>query len=481
MRFLQPASLRQRMLLISTLVTLVTLLVTVTLFVVYDMRALRAQMVRDLAVLAEVVGDNCLSALVFDSPETAERNLGTLRREYQIRYAMLYDAEGRRFAAYQRDPEQALHDPSWPDPGVVLDVSLLGLGSVEIVRELDLEGRPVGSIFIHARMDEWAAHLRHYAWIVALLCCVALAVSLTLALRLQRQITGPICELASMTRDISTQGDYSLRAVLPPSDDEIAELLRAFNAMLGQIERRDRDLLRVKVELEQANSQLRSLAMEISLVAEQEKKRLAGQLHDSPMQKLALAQGQITSALRRRDRESRALLEVGLELVRDALSELRTLQFELSPPVLHESGVEAALQWLASSVSQRFGIAMTFEPGDSDRAVDEDLGVVLFQCARELVHNVVRHADATAARIGFHVNQEEVRLVVSDNGKGLDEGPDRPLAGQGLGYGLYSVRERVSLLGGEFSLASDGRGTRAVLRVPLTGWQGKSAPAGGVK
>ena len=85
MSLLRPTSLRQRLLLISGAIALLTLTVAGTLFVFHDVRMLRAQTVRDLEVLAVAVGDNCVAALVFDAPESAEKSLASLRHEYQIR------------------------------------------------------------------------------------------------------------------------------------------------------------------------------------------------------------------------------------------------------------------------------------------------------------------------------------------------------------------------------------------------------------
>jgi signal transduction histidine kinase len=467
MSLLRPASLRRRLMFIAMAVTLLALLSAAGLFMVNDVRMMRAQMVRDLEVLAEVVGDNCLSALMFDAPETAERNLASLRREYQIRYAILYDAEGRVFARYQRNPGQTLEDARVTGEGAFVNFSLPGTGTVDVLQELTLDGQVIGRVFIRAGMDELAAHLRHYARMVGILFSVTLLVSLLLALRLQRQVSEPILDLAAKAREISEEGDYSLRAEPPRIDDEIADLFHGFNAMLEQIEARDRSLNRIRADLEEANAKLRGLAKEISLISEQEKKRLAGELHDSPMQKLALAQAQIASAAKRRDTESRSLLAVALELVREALQELRTLQFDLSPPILHQEGLAAALGWLASSVAQRFGVEFSFVKGDSLPPIDQDVAVVLFQCARELVHNVVRHAEASLGAIGLHFRDGEVLLVVSDNGKGLSHSGHETAAGQMSGYGLFSVRERLALLGGDLSVESDDTGTRASARVPL--------------
>lgn len=221
-------------------------------------------------------------------------------------------------------------------------------------------------------------------------------------------------------------------------------------------------------ELRDANAHLRQLAMEVSLAEEREKKRLAGDLHDSPMQKLALAQMQIASAAKCRDSESDVLLESGLELLRDALQELRFLQFELSPPLLYQEGLAAALQWLASHARQRWGLDLSFTGSEPFPALDPEPSLLLFQCARELVYNVVKHADASRAWIRLQARDEELRLVVEDNGKGIGAG-DSPASAERSysGYGLFIIRERLTLLGGGSSLESSAAGTRVSVWMPF--------------
>jgi len=220
-------------------------------------------------------------------------------------------------------------------------------------------------------------------------------------------------------------------------------------------------------ELQDANEKLRRLAMEISLIEEREKKRLASELHDSQMQKLALAQAQIASAARYRDLESAERLDTGLELMREALEELRSLQFELSPPLLYQEGLAPALEWLASHATRRFGLTMSCVAPKPIPALDRNLAVILFQCARELVYNLAKHADASAGWIELDVVDNRVRLVVSDNGKGfrLADTPGHR-KGEG-GYGLFSLRERLLLFGGRLVIESGAAGTRASVRIPL--------------
>lgn len=238
---------------------------------------------------------------------------------------------------------------------------------------------------------------------------------------------------------------------------------------LGLLSRRlERALAERTRELSDANAKLRQLAMEVSLIEEREKKRLAGDLHDSPMQKLALAQMQIASAAKCRDGESDLLLESGLELLRDALRELRFLQFELSPPLLYQEGLAAALRWLASHARQRWGVEMSFTGFDPFPTLDTNLAIILFQFARELVYNVIKHADASQAWIRLCARDGEIRLVVEDNGKGIGSGsPPASTERRYSGYGLFIIRERLTLLGGGSSLEFHAAGTRASVWIPF--------------
>lgn len=235
---------------------------------------------------------------------------------------------------------------------------------------------------------------------------------------------------------------------------------------LGLLSRQqERTLAERTRELSEANAKLRKLAMEVSLIEEREKKRLAGHLHDSPMQKLALARMQIASAGQCHDDEATQLLESGLDLLNDTLHELRSLQFELSPPLLYQEGLTAALQWFAAHTTQRWGVAISFMGREPCLRLSTDLSVTLFQFARELVCNVLKHAAATQAWIRLRAEREILRLEVEDNGRGFRDSP--PSANEHAGYGLVSIRERVSLLGGDLSLESHATGTWIAVCIPL--------------
>ncbi len=471
MRRPRTRSIRWHLFGLSTAISVLTLTVAGSLFIVNDLLMLRRQMVRDLEVLAVVIGDSCLAALEFDAPETAEQNLASLRREYQIRVAALFDARGRLFAAYRRDAGQPV--PALPrrDDGVVVATPLVGLGRVEVLRTLHLVGKPVGRIIIQARTDELAAQRLRYALITAGLLATTLALSLLLAWRMQRRISEPILGLAAKTEAISKGGDYGKRIAQPAASfAEIDTLVTGLNQLLTAIQVRESELKTHAHALDTANTSLRALATEISLVEERERKRLATELHDSAMQKLAIARLQIAGVAERPEPTTEAThderLDVGLALIREVLGELRSLQFELSPPSLYLGGLPQALKSLAAHITARCGITIDYLETDAIPEPPLELAVVLYQCARELVYNVVKHAKANKGTLLARSSAGAIEVEVRDDGQGFRTDAETPTEGANGGSGLYSVRERLAVLGGHLRVESSARGSRVTIHVP---------------
>jgi signal transduction histidine kinase len=294
-------------------------------------------------------------------------------------------------------------------------------------------------------------------------------------LRLQRRIAAPILALADRARQVAAQQDLSLRVTRRPRVAELDTLIDALNTMLAGIEAREGRIRAQAAALGEANEKLRRLAMDLSLMEQSEKSRLAALLHDSPMQKLALAQMQLESGLHEPDAEGRQLIEAGLGLLREASAELRTLQFELSPPILEQEGLPAALAWLAERMGERGDLPIECRLPAADAAdrppLSPALSVTLFQCARELVYNMIKHAYASRGSIALDIDAESVCLSVADDGRGFRA----PAAstptddGNGVrgGFGLYSIRERVHLLHGDMHIDTAPSGSRVSIRLPL--------------
>jgi PAS domain S-box-containing protein len=212
--------------------------------------------------------------------------------------------------------------------------------------------------------------------------------------------------------------------------------------------------------------QLQTLASKLSLSEERERRRIATNLHDRIGQALAFAKLKL-SAIAKTTSESVEPVNEVQDLIEQAIADTRSLTFELSPPVLYELGLPAALEWLARKIQQEHGITTRFHDDGQPKPVDEDIRVVLFQAVRELLVNVVKHAQATHAQVLVRRDSDALRIIIEDDGVGFDPS----LAERGSeksGFGLFSVRERLDYLGGRVKIRSEpGMGTRVTLLAPI--------------
>jgi len=158
-----------------------------------------------------------------------------------------------------------------------------------------------------------------------------------------------------------------------------------------------------------------------------------------------------------------------------SLTYTRSLVVQLSPPVLHESGLIRALHWLAETMRQN-SLTVDVKTTRTSVALPEDRAVLLYQSIRELLFNVVKHAGIDHADVSVDVADDQLRIVVSDQGDGFDltaAGNHQPLT---PGYGLFSIRERMALMGGTLTLYSaPGQGTRVTICLP---YKSQAVPGG---
>lgn len=222
-------------------------------------------------------------------------------------------------------------------------------------------------------------------------------------------------------------------------------------------------------EIRANQEQLQSLASELSLTEERERRRLATDLHDHIGQALAVSKIKLGIMQKAASSEpvARSLGEVR-ELVEQMIQDTRSLTFELSLPVLYELGFEAAVEWFAKHVRSQHGIQVDVQKDMQPIPMDDEIKVLLFRFVRELMMNIVKHAQARHARVIIVRDNDQVNIRVEDDGVGIDHGQINPqLRGNG-GFGLFSIRERLHYLGGRVDVESgNGQGTRVTLMVPL--------------
>jgi signal transduction histidine kinase len=147
-----------------------------------------------------------------------------------------------------------------------------------------------------------------------------------------------------------------------------------------------------------------------------------------------------------------------------SLADIRSLTFEISPPVLYDYGLGEALEWLAEHMKQRHGLAVELHREGEARGLDLDRQVSLYRACQELLVNVVKHARAQRAWVALSSQPGQTVLEVRDDGRGFDAAV---LEGRSGGFGLFSIRERLEPLGGGMRVDSaPGRGARITLRLP---------------
>jgi signal transduction histidine kinase len=216
------------------------------------------------------------------------------------------------------------------------------------------------------------------------------------------------------------------------------------------------------------NTQL--VAQTSKLATVEERARLARELHDSVTQSLFSLNLTLKAARRSIDSNpARAdtLLDNVQELAQGALAEMRALIFELRPQALANEGLVSALQKHADSVRARSGLQVHLDT-KGDRRLPLDYEEALYQIAREALHNVVKHAQATQAWVSLDLAGPEVVLSVRDDGKGFD--PEEVLNDGGSHIGTSTMRERAETIGGALEIRScPGCGTEVVVRSSVPG------------
>jgi two-component system sensor histidine kinase UhpB len=214
--------------------------------------------------------------------------------------------------------------------------------------------------------------------------------------------------------------------------------------------------------------QLRSLAAKLSLVEEQERQRIATDLHDHISQALAIAQIKLDAlqALSGFDGLAEPVSEIR-QLLEQAIGYTRSLTFELSPPALYELGFEAAVEGLTEQIMNDHGIAVYFKYDGQTQPVNDTILIFLYKAVRELLINVVKHAQARRATVSIQGNADHIRIVVEDDGIGFSTVEKSSSFGKGGGFGLFNLRERLKHVGGHFDIESSlGHGTRVTLVSP---------------
>jgi len=255
--------------------------------------------------------------------------------------------------------------------------------------------------------------------------------------------------------------------------ERTGELVRVNRALQKEVAERRRS----ERDIRQYQKQLTSLASELSLAEERERRAIASNLHDHIGQALAVVKMKFLqlhcNSVLCKFKDTIEDIRVHLD---EAIETTRSLTFELSPPVLYELGLVPALQWLAEEFQQKYRIAVEVTTEGDGRPLRDELKATLFKAARELLFNAAKHARVSQVWVRTAWDNHYIKIEIRDNGVGFDASQVSPINIKRSGFGLFSVKERMGYIGGRLEIDSmPGRGARATLVAPL-GARGRGRP-----
>ena len=282
------------------------------------------------------------------------------------------------------------------------------------------------------------------------------AVGIAAATLLTWIVTRPILNLKQAAQAVG-QGDFSQR-IIPWAGDEIGELAQAFNAMTAELdeaeqERQERDKLRTRL-LEQ-----------VITAQEEERKRIARELHDETGQSLTSLMVRMQTMNQKCPiPELKLQIEDARRLIAQTLDNVHALALELRPSVLDDLGLEAALRRYVQDSCRRYSLEIDLIAIGLEDRLPSPVETTLYRIVQEGLTNVARHAQARTASVLLERRNGRIRLIIEDDGKGFD-----PLqAASGGRLGLYGMRERAELLNGTVTIESvPGQGTSLFVEVPV--------------
>jgi len=520
-------SIRQKLVTIVMSTTLAALAVSVGTVVAYDLRSYQSALRNDLSTQAELVGHMTSAALSFDDARLASENLALLRTRPSVRAAALYDDKGALFAWYVAPGEEAAFPPRPGKDGYVRQGDDLVL-----YKRVAENGDMLGTVYLRSQ-NQLLQRVRDYLLIGAAVTLLALLTAWLLVRRLGHTITTPIDAITNIARDVVERRDYSRRAARI-SQDEAADLVDSFNAMLSEIEQRTRalessnreiareaqerarvqqEVMRLNEELEQrvhertmqlelANAEL-EMAIEEARAANQAKSAfLSSMSHElrTPLNAILgfaqiLASDAMPTTLEQKKEFSGHILKSGrhlLTLINEILdlAKVEAGAVALAMEAVPLAGILGECRDMIAPLAAGRGIDVRFP--DQPAAVVRADRTRLKQVLLNLLSNAVKYnRDGGAVVVDCDAaSAQRLRLTVRDTGLGLDPeqvaalfqpfnrlGQERG-AQEGTGIGLVVTRRLVELMGGEIGVSSS-PGVGSVFWIELARAEAQDGAAAG--
>jgi signal transduction histidine kinase len=425
MKIWSSQSISDKFMRMTLMVSGTALLLAYISFLVYDLYNLRRELISATATEANIIGANSVTALLFDDKQAAENTLSALRNSPQVRAAVILRTDGTEFARYQRDSSVPF----------TLD-NHLGLGetrqywskgrNILMGNRIEFQGGWVGTVYVLAENGNVARRVERFGFISAVMLLICFAVALLATSTVRHLVTDPLTGLARTAQVVTREKDYSVRAKIPPSSDELSFLVQSFNEMLEQIQARDRALEATRSDLER---RVEERTAELSATNRELEAFSYSVAHDlrGPLQHINnigfLLQHSASEGLSSEGRMLVDRLLEGSKRMSVLIDDLLNLSRASSHP-LHRTPIDLshAVQTIAARLQEEGGNRkVQFKIAKGARVIaDESLMQVVLE---NLLNNAWKYTSKTqAAEIEFGYTEEARGTVyfVCDNGAGFN-------------------------------------------------------------
>jgi PAS domain S-box-containing protein len=291
-------------------------------------------------------------------------------------------------------------------------------------------------------------------------------VDISLTVSPVRDSSGRVIGASKVARDIGER--IRVEGELRRNEEQLRALA---SGLESQVHIRTQELEQRNAEILEQSEQLRELSNRLLQTQDYERRHIARELHDSAGQTLTVLGMNLAKLVQNARNDAPQLAkdaEEILQLVQQLSQEIRTTSYLLHPPLLDESGLEAALSWYIKGLQQRSGIEITLNISEQFGRLPRDLELTIFRVVQECLTNVHRHSGSGTADITIARKAQTVSVVVQDQGKGLSREELKEIQARGSGVGMRGMRERVRLFQGTMNIESNGSGIRVSATIPVS-------------
>jgi len=265
------------------------------------------------------------------------------------------------------------------------------------------------------------------------------------------------------------KGDFTTRIEPIRGSFELSHLAWVFNDMATALELREAQEQQAKEALERSKKQLRDLASHLQDIREQERTRIAREIHDDFGQSLTILKIDLSwlkNHMIQYQPEVQNKIDSMFKLIDVLLQTLHAVSSELRPLILDDFGLESAIEWQAEEFQNRTGVRCRVHSSIADLDLTKDQSTAIFRIFQETLTNIMRHSGATEVDIRLEMNEDTLILEVADNGRGITETE----ISNSQSFGLLGIRERLYPWNGQVDfIGHPNKGTRVIVRVPISG------------